>query len=485
MFKSMFARLFSLFMAVILLVLILMSVFTYWTVRDIRVNSRMDELKKEAREIAYLASQTRYPYFSQYFTQQSPSEQLLQWKATQVYNTFRAFIAVVNRQGQKLDNIPFITQSDPDFAVALDEKDINRLLLMACQGQEVYIRTESAQLGGLVFIVAVPWIENDQVLGAVFIHTSAQVIEASYASLIWQVLAAMGLAAMISGLLIFWYVKRLTRPLTGMAGAAKRMAQGDFSVRAENSRVNEIDELAQSFNFMAEKVGELEASRREFVANVSHELRSPITSISGYIEGMRDGTIPGDEQHKYLRIVSDETRRLSKLISDLLSLSRMEQKDAALRLTAFDINELIRRVLIRRMNDIDRKALEMDVRMPEEALIVHADADRIEQVIVNLMDNAIKFTREHGRITLETQDIGKEITVTVSDNGEGILPGDREHIFERFYTADKAHTAGKGTGLGLSICRVIMEQHGKSIALLPAEEGAAFRIFLDKGEMGK
>jgi len=491
MFKSMFARLFRLFMSVILFALILMSVFSYFTIRDLRINSRMDELKKEAREIAYLASLTRdtaYPgapvkYGAVFSFSQVPSANtLLQWKARQVYEEFRAYIVVVNRQNQILQNIQTVSQDDPDFAAALNMREIHTMLQSARMGKEMQTQTTFPGSNGPVFIVAVPWIEKDLVVGTVFIHTPAQVIQASYASLLHQVLMVTVIAAAISGFLVFWFVKRITRPLTGMAAAAARMSQEDFTVRAEPSAVPEIDEVAQAFNIMVERLAELETSRREFVANVSHELRSPITSIRGYIEGLRDGTIAKEETGKYLDTVSSETKRLSKLIADLLNLSHMEQSAFTLTPARFDINELIRRVLISFMNDIDRKQLQPDIRLPEEAIYVYADPDRIEQVIINLLDNAVKFSHEKGMITVETRDDGLEVEVTISDTGEGILPDDMEHIFERFYTADKAHTAGKGTGLGLSICKSILKLHGKAISAIPKQNGAAFRFTLSRGD---
>ena len=477
----MFKRLFSLFMAVILVMLLLISVFSYISIRDIKINSRMAELKKEAREIAYLAGQTHYTRFFN----QSPQETLLQWKATQVYEEFGAYIAVVDRQGRLYANMPTVSQNDPDFAAALNNTDIMGMLMTALGGKDMQVQTTFPGSDGLVFMVAVPWIENEQVLGAVFIHTSAQIIKASYESLFTQVLVVMLIAALVSSIGVFWYVRRITRPLTGMAAAAGQMALGDFNVRAETAGLREVDELALAFNIMAEKLSELEQSRREFVANVSHELRSPLTSIRGYIEGLRDGVIPENEHSRYLGIVSEETLRLSKLITDLLNLSRLEQEEDVRHDAVFDINEVIRRVLILKMNDIEKKSIEPDIRLTDEPLFAYADRDRIEQVILNLLDNAVKFTHAGGMVLIGAEDANGEILVTVKDNGAGISPEDREHIFERFYTADKAHTAGKGTGLGLSICKRIMDRHGKTLTLLPSETGACFQFTLAKGEIQK
>lgn len=479
MFRSLFARLFSMFMAVILAVMGAVSVMVYVTVRDQRINARMEELKKEAREIAYLASQTHYTIPNRFLMQESTADKYVEWKAQSVYQDFGAYIMVVDRQGRLSWNLSTLYQNNPDFTQMLNMEEIFQALYSVLQGQEIQIRADVPG-GGPMFIVGVPWVQNNQVLGASFIHTPAQIIEAEYADLAWQVGIVTLAAAFAAALVVLVYVKKITRPLTAMAQAAGAMAKGDFDVRAPESKVREIDELAVSFNAMAGQLSQLEDSRREFVANVSHELRSPMTSIQGFVEGMADGTIPEAEHPRYLAIVSDEIRRLSKLVSDLLSLSRMEKKDAKLNYKDFDICELLRRVLIRRMNDVDQKNITIDPRFDEESMLVTADPDRMEQVAVNLLDNALKFTPRGGEIAIRCEDRGSVVAVTVSDNGAGILPQDREHIFERFYTGDKAHTAGKGTGLGLSICQRILEQHGQTIRLLPGDEGAAFEFTLRK-----
>ena len=224
-----------------------------------------------------------------------------------------------------------------------------------------------------------------------------------------------------------------------------------------------------------------EERRREFVANVSHELRSPITAISGYVEGMRDGTIGQEDYPQYLTIVSDETTRLKNLIGDLLKLSRLEKDDAALNKTNFDICELLSRVLLHRTGDLEAKKMDVECDFAPEPCMVNADESRIEQVAVNLLDNAIKFTPDGGVIRMSVRVNQGICTVIVQDNGVGISPEDRPHVFERFYTADKAHTSGKGTGLGLSICQRIMEMHGQKITLMDTgdEAGAAFAFTLD------
>ena len=319
--------------------------------------------------------------------------------------------------------------------------------------------------------------------GAVFIQTPAQEIEVRAGTLLLPVLGVVLGFCILAGGALLLYLRRILHPISVLSGAAKAMSEGNFSVRAPEGKATcpEIAELSASFNTMAEKLSQLEESRREFVANVSHELRSPITAISGYVEGMRDGTIGQEDYPQYLTIVSDETTRLKNLIGDLLKLSRLEKDDAALNKTNFDICELLSRVLLHRTGDLEAKKMDVECDFAPEPCMVSADESRIEQVAVNLLDNAIKFTPDGGVIRMSVRVNQGICTVIVQDNGVGISPEDRPHIFERFYTADKAHTSGKGTGLGLSICQRIMEMHGQKITLMDTgdEAGAAFAFTLD------
>ena len=319
--------------------------------------------------------------------------------------------------------------------------------------------------------------------GAVFIQTPAQEIEVRAGTLLLPVLGVVLGFCILAGGAMLLYLRRILHPVSVLSGAAKAMSEGNFSVRAPEGKATcpEIAELSASFNTMAEKLSQLEESRREFVANVSHELRSPITAISGYVEGMRDGTIGQEDYPQYLTIVSDETTRLKNLIGDLLKLSRLEKADAALNKTNFDICELLSRVLLHRTGDLEAKKMDVECDFAPEPCMVSADESRIEQVAVNLLDNAIKFTPDGGVIRMSVRVNQGICTVIVQDNGVGISPEDRPHVFERFYTADKAHTSGKGTGLGLSICQRIMEMHGQKITLMDTgdEAGAAFAFTLD------
>ena len=475
----MFTRIMAVVLAVILLLTAVLTGLGVMALRARQIDTRLEELRKEAREIAYLAAQSNSSVIGYLFGQDSSMLSYLNWKAAQVYEDFGAYMLVVDRSRRVLNNFQSVYAENPAFVASLNGKELSEALTRVVGGEEIDLRQTVD--GSPTFTVGVPFLQDGMVLGAVLIQTPAQVVEGGVAELIGPVLLAALAALIVSGAVIFLLIRRVLRPLRELTVASRAMSEGDFAVRVRpGTDTPEIAELSTAFNTMADRLSLVEGQRREFVANVSHELRSPITSIQGFIEGMEDGTIPPEEHSKYLSIVGDETRRLSKLIGDLLALSRLERDDAALTLTDFDMCEMLRRAVIRRVGDLEGKQMDLQCDFAAEPCMVHADADRIEQVVVNLLDNAIKFTPAGGTITLSTAADKALCTVTVADNGVGVSPEDAPRVFERFFTADRAHTAGKGTGLGLSICQRILEMHGQSIRLLDVPEGAAFAFTLPR-----
>ena len=476
----MFTRIMAVVLTVILLLTGMLSAIGWITMREQQTGALMDRLRSEAREIAYMAGQENaVPEFPFAVDRgQMPFNPLLQQKAATVYEQYGAYILVVDRSGRMMDNMNMAYADNPDFAQTLNREDILEGLKRVLAGEEIELHV--LQDGNDYFTVGVPFVQNGTVLGAVFMQTPAQVIRAGGAKLLVPVIGIAAAASLLAGLTLFLILRGMLRPLGSLTDAARSMADGDFSVRVSAGRATrEISELSAAFNTMVDALSQVEDSRREFVANVSHELRSPITAIRGYVEGMQDGVIPPEDYPRYLAIVSDETKRLSHLIGELLALSRLERDDVALDYADFDVCDLLERVFLRRTGDLEARGMDVDCDFDPEPCFVRADMARIEQVIVNLIDNAIKFTPDGGCITLTVRAAEELCTVTVADNGVGILPEDRPRVFERFFTADRAHTSGKGTGLGLSISQRIMEMHGQRIRLLDTEVGAAFAFTLE------
>ncbi len=269
---------------------------------------------------------------------------------------------------------------------------------------------------------------------------------------------------------------RITHPITELNSAITKFSKGDFESRVVIEGHDEIAVLADNFNRMATEISQAESQRRTFVANVSHELRSPLTSIHGFIEAMSDGTIPEDEYSKYLPVLLDETGRMSRLITDLLDLSRIESGKSIIHKSSFDINELILKVLLTFEARLNKKQPEL-ILPTGGVCTVYADENKLTQVLNNLFDNAIRYLPESGgKLRVAVKNEHSITTVAIGNNGEMIPQDNLPHVFERFYKVDKARTrtGGGGTGLGLSIAKLIINEHGGDIGVTSDENETVF-----------
>ncbi len=323
--------------------------------------------------------------------------------------------------------------------------------------------------------IGMPIIINNQVQSGVFLHTSMDEIKNTVDRVYFIIWISAFLAIIISAIILYYFSNRiLIKPLGKINHTAKAIASGEFDKRVSLVSDDEIGDLALSFNYMADSLQNLEKMRRDFISNVSHELRSPMTSINGFIVGMLDGTIPQEKWPYYIDIVHGETKRLIRLINDLLDLGRLESGEFSLRIENFDINELIRERVIKFEDRIEKKEIEMDVTLVGSRLKVKGDKDRIDQVLTNLLDNAIKFVPQNGEIKIRTEIRQDRVLVSVFNNGPGIPKDEIQYIWDRFHKVDKARTTGGGTGLGLSIARQIINQHNQNIWVESGEIGTKF-----------
>lgn len=293
------------------------------------------------------------------------------------------------------------------------------------------------------------------------------------------------LICFIGGFLLIWLLtKGMITPLQQMSAAAKRFAVGDFSYRVKVNGKDELADLGNAFNDMADALDKLESSRRSFVANVSHELKTPMTSIAGFIDGILDGTIPKSKEDYYLKIVSDEVRRLSRLVVAMLNMSKMESGDFEMKQKNYNVSDQIIHILLTFEQKIEKQNIEirgLDDLMPYH---VFADADMIYQVVYNIFDNAVKFTNENGYIDIRLREVGNMIEVSIKNSGTGIDSNELGHIFERFYKVDKSRSLdAKGAGLGLYIVKMMVEMHGgKIFARSDSKSEAEFVFTLPKAK---
>jgi len=280
--------------------------------------------------------------------------------------------------------------------------------------------------------------------------------------------AFLPIAVMFLALYVMTY--RLTKPLKLMSEASKAMAKGDFSKRIPVTSDDEIGELAVSFNQMTNSLVQLESMRRSFVANISHELKTPMTTIGGFIDGIIDGTIEESKQKYYLNIVSEEVKRLSRMVASMLSLSKLESGEFVLKPEVFDFKELLLNVVISQEQRIEKKNISITGLDEILSVSINADKDLIHQSVYNLVDNAIKFTNEDGEIFFSLKIDSKKITFEISNTGKGIPANELQYIFERFYKVDKSRSANKNsTGLGLYIVKTILNVHGGKISVSSKE----------------
>lgn len=285
---------------------------------------------------------------------------------------------------------------------------------------------------------------------------------------IYVISAIVPLALMFVAISVMTY--RLTKPLRLMSDAARAMTKGDFSRRIPVTSDDEIGQLAVSFNQMTNSLARLEEVRKSFIANVSHELKTPMTTIGGFIDGIIDGTIPADRQQYYLGIVHDEIKRLSRMVESMLSVSRLESKEAELKCETFDFKEQVLGVVISQERRIEQKNINISGLDSLPDVTVNADKDLIYRVIYNLVDNAIKFTDEGGNIKFNTRFDSKNLTFRIENTGRGIPQSELPYVFERFYKVDKSRSANKeSTGLGLYIVKTIIKKHGGVISVSSVE----------------
>ena len=317
------------------------------------------------------------------------------------------------------------------------------------------------------FVVGVPAVSVDsqEAVGVVYAVSSTTSLDAMWKGFVGLFFMTAFVVLMIAFMVSSVTTMRQIQPIREMARATRQYAEGDFDVRMRDyGRDDEFGELAASFNNMAETLQQTERQRREFIANISHELKTPMTTIAGYTDGILDGTIPPENERQYLQIIAEESRRLSRLVRRMLDVSQLQAIDPLREGKHFDICESMRRVLISMEKKITDRHLDVDADIPEEPILVLGDKDMITQVIYNLLENATKFAREGTTLYLGVTTIDGKARVTVRNLGDTIPPEELPLLFERFHKSDKSRSEDKdGYGLGLYIVKTILEQHKEKI----------------------
>ncbi|HOO28223.1 MAG TPA: HAMP domain-containing sensor histidine kinase, partial [Lachnospiraceae bacterium] len=371
-----------------------------------------------------------------------------------------AYIWIINKNGDLLYNSR--EQTDSSNPVTIDHFNPADL------GNSYYmLGTFYEQFGEPVLSVFSPITSNFKVQGYVVIHAPLRSIENTRDRLLNISYITLGIIFILSTTILIVFTDMVYIPLKKITKATEEYAEGNLKYTFEINKDDEIGYLAASLNYMASELSQSEENQKKFIANVSHDFRSPLTSIKGYLEAMVDGTIPPEMHEKYLKIVLNETERLTKLTNSLLALNNLNTKGMLLDITDFDINKVIKNTTATFEGTCKAKHIRFKLVLTGKTMFVTADIGKIQQVLYNLIDNAIKFSDNNSYIKVETTEKNETVFVSVKDSGIGIPKESLKLIFDRFYKTDLSRGKDKkGTGLGLAITKEIISAHHENINVI-------------------
>ena len=448
MFKSIFSRLFCTYAAIALIALTIVGATFSSVMYQYTENLQVARIKQIANNIE------RMTVAYQIEENDIRSRNAYRYQLYTLSSIIHADIMVVNTSGS-------ITETTANSITKIPEGMLERAL----EGDDVReIGTFGSQYETKVLTVAYPVSYNGNVVAVLFFNSMVPKMRAAFFDMGRWLLIALFISLAVACILGYVQSLRISKPIRDINGAVQDMAAGDFTKRVEVTSADEVGQLASSFNFMAKSLEELEDQRSSFVSDVSHELRTPMTSISGFVQSILSGAIPKDEEEYYLKIVLEESQRLTKLVNDMLEMTKMSSSEYQLTIEKFDINELIRICIIGIANKIEDRELDLDFDAKPDRLYVLADKDSIKRVVINLMDNAVKFSHPHTTMKIKTWVSGGKAHICVGNYGDGIDRDDMANIFNRFYKTDKSRSKERsGAGLGLSLVKNILVLHKQSI----------------------
>ena len=464
MFKSVFAKYVLAFMSIILLSFLVIIVIITLVVSGYSEDAKADAMETAARSSAtYLESKLSG-------TEGDDLPSLL----TAAGEDVETMLSVVSTNSEDItllltDNAgTILLVVGNDKKQVSDGENIPRTLMDEVNNGTVLSKESELQtvFDAPHYIYAVP-VYNDfnSVCGTVFVCAPTMMLTELLEVIVKTIIIA-SLWVLLAALIAVYFIsEKITAPLKDISMAARSFAAGKFDIRVPVRGGDEVAELAVAFNNMAESLNNYDLMRNTFMSNVSHDLRTPMTSIAGFVDGILDGVIPPEKHEYYLRIVSTEVKRLSRLVATLLDISRIQAGDRKFTMAPFDICEMGRQILISFEGKINDKRLEVSFDCDEDKMTVLADRDAIHQIFYNLCDNAVKFASEGGelRVSIQRQK-NRKLLISVYNEGQGIGAEDLPYVFERFYKSDKSRGLNKsGVGLGLFIAKTIVEAHEEKI----------------------
>ncbi len=461
-FRGLYWRQMSITVGMVLLTLVLLGTVVFSLSYNYARGQKTDELLERAQVVSRLS--VRYLESGRYLTMEElRQDQVFQQLAATAAMISDMDILVCDEEGHVLLSTDETMEGQ---SITIPEGVMSAVLEQGTWAgrsrlDQLY---ESKRFVGGVSVVSPT---TGKVLGSVFTVSSGDTVDA-----LWRTFAGLLVMTALVVLMISFVATSVTtmrqiKPIREMAQATRCYAEGDFDIRMNDyGRDDEIGELAASFNNMAERLQQTERQRREFIANISHELKTPMTTIAGYTDGILDGTIPPENEKQYLQIIANESRRLSRLVRRMLDVSQLQAMDPLRNGNHFDICESMRRVLISMEKKINDRHLDVEADIPDEPILVLGDNDMITQVLYNLLENAAKFAQEGSTLYLGVTMMDGKARVTVRNVGDTIPAEELPLLFERFHKSDKSRSEDKdGYGLGLYIVKTILQQHKEDISV--------------------
>ena len=461
-FRGLYWRQMSITVGMVLLTLVLLGTVFFSLSYNYARGQKTDELLERAQVVSRLS--VRYLESGRYLTMEElRQDQVFQQLAATAAMISDMDILVCDKEGHVLLSTDETMEGQ---SITIPEGVMSAVLEQGTWAgrsrlDQLY---ESKRFVGGVSVVSPT---TGKVLGSVFTVSSGDTVDA-----LWRTFAGLLVMTALVVLMISFVATSVTtmrqiKPIREMAQATRCYAEGDFDIRMNDyGRDDEIGELAASFNNMAERLQQTERQRREFIANISHELKTPMTTIAGYTDGILDGTIPPENEKQYLQIIANESRRLSRLVRRMLDVSQLQAMDPLRNGNHFDVCESMRRVLISMEKKINDRHLDVEADIPDEPILVLGDNDMITQVLYNLLENAAKFAREGSTLYLGVTMMDGKARVTVRNVGDTIPAEELPLLFERFHKSDKSRSEDKdGYGLGLYIVKTILQQHKEDISV--------------------
>lgn len=466
--RTIFSKLIFINMMIIIISLMVIGGLLYSNVTSYVINSRTDIMEENAEylaETALFSIDSDFDIINQYY------EKVISVAA----DNANSIVLIVDSNGQ------VVVASSP-YNIALRgrmiDKELAEEILLGKPFKKI---TKTSMFEEDMLTVSMPISTNSQVYGAVLFFAPTPLLYVIRYDVLTMILGAFILASLVALVLTYLFSKKLTNPLKDLNNVTKTITKGRFDKRVTVSTNDEIGELAENFNYMAAYLENLEEVRSSFVANVSHELRTPMTTIGGFIDAIIDRTIPEEKVESYLIIIRNEIKRLSRLVNDLLEISRSNMLHEKLAFDEFDINELVRLTIIKFEQKIEEKELDVMVDMQDGKLMVHSNKDAMERVLTNLIDNAVKFANQGGEIGVKVFESGKMIGVTITNTGSYIAPDEIKYVWDRFYKADKSRGKDKsGAGLGLYIVKNLVEACNGNIFVKSTKERTEFTFKISK-----